>query len=161
MTRTHADYSRNERTSEESEQEGSLCRTQTSEGCGTQRTGNDGSRKSAEEEREDQRAGGQRQPAQLCRNDAEAHTPQHHPQDVGDNSHQQGNGADRRPEAPCGEERSSRQVEREPRASMSNAEPHEGAGRCGSPDETHSQSVSYPVSDHERKEEEELPTLKG
>jgi len=115
----------------------------------------------AEEKDEEQGACGESEPAQRCREGAEADAPQRHPDEVGHRTEGDGKRLGLRREAQGGQQGSPREVEREGRRVVAQPKPDQRPRGRGGADHPDGHPISNPIGKHERKEDGKLPTLKG
>lgn len=154
-------YSRNERTSEEGEEERGLRRGERGEGDGAKRAGDEGARERAEEEDEEEGAGGERRAVQARGEHAEADPPQEHPEDVrhaADDERQRDRG---RAEAPRLEERTSAKLERERGGLVAKPQSYQRSRRRRPSEEADGKPGSKSVGQHMRNKSGGHPSLKG
>lgn len=143
-------HSRNERTSEEGEEERGLRRGERGEGDGAKRAGDERARERAEEEDEEECARGECCPVQARGEDAEADPPQEHPEHVCNAAHDERQRDGGRSEPPRLEERTPAQLERERGGLVSKPQSYQRSRRRRPPEEADGKPGSKSVGQHMR-----------
>lgn len=161
MPVAHHHHSRNERTSEEGEDEGSLCRSEPGEGDGAQGARDDRGGEGADEEGEQHGAGQERTATKRRCDGTEAHAPQLHPEDMSDHPGQERDSARGDAESPGREQGAPPHLEGIRRRTVAQPKANQGTRGGGPSEEAHREPGAKSVIQHGRKQEGESDLLKG